>query len=337
MVDLSISHSLKDILMRKSVSWLAGAVIATAALSAQAQTKWDLPSAYSPSIFHVENLVEFSKDVAQASKGKLNITVHANASLYKAPEIKRAVQGNQAQLGEILLVNFANEDPIFELDGLPFLVSSYAGARKLADIQKSYLEKKLASQGMMLLFTVPWPPQGIFTNRDLKTVADMKGLKWRAYSPATSKIAELVNAQPVTIQAAELSQAMATGVIDSYMSSSATGVDTKTYEYIKKFFDTQAWIPKNAILMNKKAFDALDADTKKAVLEAGARAEARGWKLSEAKTKEYLAAWTKNGGQIIPPSPELTKGLNDIGQKMLADYLKKAGKDGQAIVDALKK
>lgn len=323
--------------MRKSVSLLAGMLIASAGFVAQAQTKWDLPSAYSPTNFHVENLVEFSKDVAEASKGKLNITVHANASLYKAPEIKRAVQGNQAQLGEILLVNFANEDSVFELDGVPFLVSSYAGARKLADIQKSYLEKKLAAQGMTVLFTVPWPPQGIFTNRDLKSVADMKGLKWRAYSPATSKIAELVGAQAVTIQAAELSQAMATGVIDSYMSSSATGVDTKTYEYIKKFYDNQAWIPKNAILMNKKAFDALDADTRKAVLDAGARAEARGWKISEAKTAEYLAAWTKNGGQLVTPSAELTKGLNEIGQKMLADYLKKAGPDGQAIVDALKK
>lgn len=323
--------------MRKTLSLLAGALIASAGFTAQAQTKWDLPSAYPASIFHVENLNEFAKDVAQASKGKLNITVHANASLYKAPEIKRAVQGNQAQLGEILLVNFANEDPIYQLDGLPFLVSSYAGAKKLADIQKPYLEKKLASQGMMLLFTVPWPPQGIFTNRDLKSVADMKGLKWRAYSPATSKIAELVGAQPVTIQQAELSQAMATGVIDSYMSSSATGVDSKTYEYIKKFYDNQAWIPKNAILMNKKAFDALDADTKKAVLEAGARAEARGWKLSEAKTNEYLAAWTKNGGQIVTPSAELTKGLNEVGKKMLDEYLKKAGKDGQAIVDALKK
>ena len=323
--------------MRKSVFWLAGAMIATAALSAQAQTKWDLPSAYPAANFHVENLVEFTKDVSQASKGKLNITVHPAASLYKAPEIKRAVQGNQAQLGEILLVNFANEDPIYELDGLPFLVSSYAGARKLADIQKPYLEKKLAAQGMMLLFTVPWPPQGIFSNRDLKSVADMKGLKWRSYSPATAKIAELVGAQPVTIQAAEVSQAMATGVMDSMISSSATGVDTKTYEYIKKFYDNQAWIPKNAVIMNKKAFDALDEATRKALLAEAAKAEERGWKTSEAKTNEYLAAWTKNGGQVIQPSAELTKGLNEIGQKMLADYLKKAGKDGQAIIDALKK
>jgi TRAP-type transport system periplasmic protein len=323
--------------MRKTLSVVVASLLATVGFSAQSQTKWDLPTAYPPTIFHTENLVEFSKDVAKATGGKLNITVHPNASLYKAPEIKRAVQGNQAQLGEILLVNFGNEDPIFELDGVPFLVNSYAGAKKLAAIQKPYLEKKLASQGMMLLFAVPWPPQGIFANRDLKTVADMKGLKWRAYSPATAKIAELVGANPVTIQVAELSQAMATGVMDSMISSSTTGVDSKIYEYIKKFYDNKAWIPKNAVIMNKKAFDALDEGTRKALLAEAAKAEERGWKISEAKTNESLAAWAKNGGQVIQPSAELTKGLNEIGQKMLADYLKKAGKDGQAIVDALKK
>jgi TRAP-type C4-dicarboxylate transport system substrate-binding protein len=323
--------------MRKTLSIVVASLLATVGFSAQSQTKWDLPTAYPPTIFHTENLVEFSKDVAKATGGKLNITVHSNASLFKAPEIKRAVQGNQAQLGEILLVNFGNEDPIFELDGVPFLVNSYAGAKKLAAIQKPYLEKKLASQGMMLLFAVPWPPQGIFANRDLKTVADMKGLKWRAYSPATAKIAELVGANPVTIQVAELSQAMATGVMDSMISSSTTGVDSKIYEYIKKFYDNKAWIPKNAVIMNKKAFDALDEATRKALLAEAAKAEERGWKISEAKTNESLAGWTKNGGQVIQPSAELTKGLNEIGQKMLADYLKKAGKDGQAIVDALKK
>ncbi len=323
--------------MRKTLSIVVASLLATVGFSAQSQTKWDLPTAYPPTIFHTENLVEFSKDVAKATGGKLNITVHSNASLFKAPEIKRAVQGNQAQLGEILLVNFGNEDPIFELDGVPFLVNSYAGAKKLAAIQKPYLEKKLASQGMMLLFAVPWPPQGIFANRDLKTVADMKGLKWRAYSPATAKIAELVGANPVTIQVAELSQAMATGVMDSMISSSTTGVDSKIYEYIKKFYDNKAWIPKNAVIMNKKAFDALDEATRKALLAEAAKAEERGWKISEAKTNESLAGWTKNGGQVIQPSAELTKGLNEIGQKMLADYLKKAGKDGQVIVDALKK
>ena len=203
-------------------------------------TKWDLPTAYAAANFHTENVQQFANDVDKATGGKLKIQVHAGASLFKAPEIKRAVQGGQAQAGEILLVNFENENALFGLDGIPFLATSYGDAMKLYKASKPALEKALAAQGIKLLFTVPWPPQGIFTNKQLNSAADMKGLKWRAYSPATAKLAELVGAQPVTIQVAELSQAMATGVINSYMSSGATGFDTKTYKHIKNWYDTQA-------------------------------------------------------------------------------------------------
>ncbi|MGV3494752.1 MAG: TRAP transporter substrate-binding protein DctP, partial [Ramlibacter sp.] len=177
---------------------------------AVAQTKWDLPAAYPAGNFHTQNLEQFAADVDKLSGGKLKIQVHANASLFKAPEIKRAVQGGQAQIGEILLVNFQNEWQVFGADGIPFLADSYDSAAKLWRAQKPMIEKKLGEQGMMVLYAVAWPPQGIYTKRTLNSAADMKGLKWRAYSPATARIAELVGAQPVTVQAAELSQAMAT-------------------------------------------------------------------------------------------------------------------------------
>ena len=211
---------------RCAVLATAGLAAALVAVPASAQTKWDLPSAYPASNFHTENLQQFANDVEKASGGKLRIQLHPGASLFKAPEIKRAVQGNQAQAGEILLVNYENEDPLYGLDGIPFLATSYAEAFKLYKASRKALDDKLAKQGMMLLYTVPWPPQGIYTNRTLNSAADMKGLKWRAYSPATAKIAELVGAQPMTVQAAEVSQALATGVIDSYMSSGSTGYDS---------------------------------------------------------------------------------------------------------------
>ena len=312
----------------------AGLVLSLPAMAAQAQAAWDLPSGYPASNFHVENLKQFAQDVASLSGGKLRITIHDNASLYKAPEIKRAVQGNQAQLGEILLTNYANEDPVYELDGLPFLASGYDAAWKLYQAQKPFLEKKLESQGMMLLYTVAWPPQGVFANKDIAQIRDMQGLKWRAYSPVTARIAELVGAQPVTVQQAELAQAMATGVIDSYMSSASTGYDTKTYEYIKKFYDTQAWLPKNAVIANRRAFDALDADTQQALRKAAEAAETRGWKLSQEKNKWYQEQLAANGMEIVAPTVELKEGLGEIGKRMVGDWLKKAGGDGQAMIDA---
>jgi TRAP-type C4-dicarboxylate transport system substrate-binding protein len=314
---------------------LAAAAIGFAFASAVgAQTKWDLPTAYPANNFHTENIQQFANDVDKATGGKLKIQVHPNASLFKAPEIKRAVQGGQAQIGEILLVNFENEDPLYGIDGIPFLATSYGESLKLYKASRKALDERLAKQGMKLLYVVPWGPQGIYTKRTLNSVADMKGLKWRAYSPATSKIAELVGAQPVTVQAAEVSQALATGVVDSYMSSGATGFDSKTYEHIKNWYDTQAWLPKNAIIVNAKAFESLDKPAQQAVLKAAADAESRGWKLSEEKNNWYLDQLKSKGMVIVKPSEQLTADLRRVGNVMLAEWQRKAGDEGRKVIDA---
>ena len=302
-----------------------------------AQTKWDLPAAYPATNFHTENLTQFAADVDKASGGKLKIQVHANASLFKAPEIKRAVQGGQAQIGEILLANFQNEWQVFGVDGVPFLADSYDSAKKLWGVQKPVLEKKLGEQGMMVLYAVAWPPQGIYTKRTLASAADMKGLKWRAYSPATARIAELEGATPVTVQAAELGQAMATGVIDSYMSSGSTGFDSKTFEHIKNWYDTQAWLPKNAVIVNKASFDALDAPTKQALLKAAADAEVRGWAASQKANGETLEKLKANGMQILTPPAALKADMKKVGDTMLTEWLDKAGPEGKQLVDAFRK
>jgi len=321
-------------LIAVTVSMAVSSLIAT---SVSAQTKWDLTAAYAAGNFHTENLVQFANDVDKASGGKLKITVHANASLFKAPEIKRAVQSGQAQLGEVLLVNFENEWPVYGLDGIPFLATSYKEAFKLYQAQKPVLDKKLAEQGMMMLYAVAWPPQGLYTKKEVSSVADMRKIKWRAYSPSTAKIADLIGAQPVTVQAAELSQALATGVVEAYMSSGSTGFDTKTYEHLKYWYDTQAWLPKNAVLVNRKAFEALDKATQDAVMKAGADAEKRGWKISEEKNDFYKKALAEKGMKILPPSPKLTADFKQVGGIMLEDWVKKAGPEGKAITDAYRK
>ncbi len=317
-------------------SFLAAAAL-LAAGSALAQTKWDLPAAYPATNFHSENLAQFAAEIDKASGGKLKITVHPNASLFKAPEIKRAVQGGQAQIGEILLTAYQNEWPIFGADGLPFLADSYDESMKLYKAQKPLLEKKLGEQGMMLLYSVAWPPQGIYTKKPLASAADLKGIKWRAYSPATARIAELVSAQPVTVQAAEFAQALATGVVESTMTSGATGVDSKLYEHLKYYYDTQAWLPKNAVIVNKAAFDALDKPTQAAVLKAAADAEARGWTASQKVNTDTLEKLKANGMQVQPPAAQLKTDMQKVGETMLKEWLDKAGAEGKTLVDAYRK
>lgn len=320
-------------------SAIFGATVTAVAtfLPAMAQTKWDLAAAYPASNFHSENLVQFAKDVDAATAGKLKITVHANASLFKAPEIKRAVQGGQAQVGEILLANFQNEWQIFGLDGLPFLATSYAQSFKLYQAQKPFLSKKLDEQGMFLLYSVAWPPQGLFAKKAINSAADLKGIKWRGYSPATNRIAELVGAQPVTVQAAEFSQALATGVVESTMTSSATGMDSKLYENLTHYYDNSAWLPKNAVVVNKRAFNALDAATQAAVRKAAADAEVRGWKRSEKVTAEATAALKANGVQVLAPSKALSDDMNKVGATLLKEWLAKTGPDGAALIEAYRK
>ncbi|HXF45782.1 MAG TPA: TRAP transporter substrate-binding protein [Burkholderiaceae bacterium] len=321
----------------RTVRALAAAALTAATATAAAQIKWDLPAAYPASNFHTENLVQFAKDVEKLSGGKLTITVHPNASLFKAPEIKRAVQGGQAQLGEILISNFANEHPLYGIDVLPFVATSYEAARKLDRASRPALEKLLASQGIKLLYTVPWPPQGLYSKKPLNSASDLKGVKFRAYNPATAKIAEMFGAQPVTIQAAELSQAMATGVVESYISSGSTGYDTKTFEHLKYWYDTQAWLPKNAVIVNQKALDALDKATRDAVLKAAADAEQRGWALSQEKNRWYVDQLKANGMNVLPPPPRMTEEFKKVGDELVEEWLKKAGADGKAILDAYRK
>ena len=313
------------------------ATVALAAGAAQAQTKWNLPAAYPADNPHSENLVLFAKDVEAATGGKLQITVHAGASLFKAPEIKRAVQTGQAQMGEILLSIHENEDPIYGIDVVPFMATSFPDAMKLYKASKPAIEKKLAAQGIMLLFAVPWAPQGIYAKKDLNTIEDMKGLKWRAYNVGTARIGEIVGAQSVTVQAAELPQALATGVVNSFMSSGGTGYDSKAWETLTHFYDTQAWIPKDYTIMNKAAFDALDKPTQEAILKAAAAAEPRGWKMWQDKANWYLEQLKAKGMKVQPPSEALATGFKKVGEQLTQDWLKKAGADGQAIVEAYKK
>lgn len=327
----------KDFIKGLLVAGVAAGALAFGSFGAAAQTKWNLPNAYPADNPHTENLVLFAKDVEAATGGKLSITVHANAALFKAPEIKRAVQTGQAQMGEILMSIHENEDPVYGIDVVPFLATSFADSRKLYTASKAAIEKKLDSQGIKLLFMVPWAPQGVYAKKDINTIEDMKGLKWRSYNVGTARLGELLGMQSVTIQAAELPQALATGVVNSFMSSGGTGYDSKVWESLTHFYDTQAWIPKDATFVNKAAFNALDQATQDAILKSAAAAEERGWKMWQEKAGWYLDQLKAKGMKVQAPSPELAAGFKKAGDTLTADWLKKAGADGQAIVDAYKK
>lgn len=315
---------------------LAG-MLAGLPLTAGAQTKWDMPTPYPDGNFHTQNIRQFADDIAKATGGKLSITVHSNQSLFKHPEIKRAVQSQQVPIGEVLISVLSNEDPVFGVDNVPFLATDYDQAKKLWDASRSAIESRLDKQGLMLLYAVPWPPQGLYTKKDVNSVSDLKGVKFRAYSPQTSRLAELMGAVPTTVQAAEVAQAFATGLVDAMVTSAATGVDTQAWDYVNHYYDTQAWLPKNMVIVGKRAFARLDPSAQEAVKTAAAEAEKRGWAMSRSLNDELVAKLKANGMTVQPPSPQLKKELQAIGETMTEEWVKATGQDGAAIIEKYRK
>lgn len=307
-------------------------VLGSNAAPVAAKERWDLPTAYPASNFQTQNLVQFVEEIKKAPGVDLEITLHPNASLYKAPEIKRAIQGGQVQIGEFAMLGHENEWPIFGADSQPFLATSYEDAMKLYQAQKPFLEKKLAEQGMLLLYTAPWPPQGLYSVKPINSVEDLRGLKFRSYSPSTAHLAELLRAQPVTVQAAELTQALATGVIDVFMTSPNTGVDGKFWETVKYFYDVQGWLPKNAVVVNKKSFDALDETTQNAIIKAAAEAETRGWEMSFEENRKAIETLKSNGMTVAKPSADLHEGLRKVGAIITERWSEKSGTEGKSML-----
>ncbi len=314
----------------------AGAVIAGFSWTAQAAT-WDMPTPYGETNFHTVNIKKFADDVKAATGGKLDIKVHSGGSLIKHPEIKNAVRGGQVPIGEFLLSRLSNESPVYGVDSVPFLASNYDQARKLWQASKAKTEELLKRQGLQVLYAVPWPPQGLYAKKDVGSLADLKGLKFRAYNAATERVAQLAGAVPTQIEVPDIPQAFATGRVEAMITSPSTGANTKAWDYVSNFYHMQAWMPKNIIVVNAKAFAKLDKGTQDAVMAAAKTAEMRGWEASKAETDSKIAMLKKNGMKVSPPSSALTGELQKIGETMTMEWAKQAGGDGAAILDAYRK
>jgi TRAP-type C4-dicarboxylate transport system substrate-binding protein len=302
--------------------------------TAHAQTKWDMPTPYSDGEFHTRNVKTFVEDVQKASGGKLEIVVHSNGSLIKHPDMLRAVSTGQVNIAEFLLGQFGNEDPVFAADNVPFVAAGYDNAWKFYQAQKPVLEKSLQKRNLRLLYSVAWPGQGFYTKEPLKSVADLKGTKFRTYSPLTARLAELLGASPTVVQVPEVPQMFATGAIQAMITSSATGTSTKAWEFVKNYYKTSAFHPKNVVVVNQRGFSRLPKDQQDALVKAAATAEKRGWEMSKAREKEGDETLAKNGMSVRDPDAKMQAAFQKIGAQMAQEWEKQAGAEGQAILKA---
>ena len=299
----------------------------------QAQT-WDMPTPYGDTTFHTINIRDFAKDVSGATDGKLEIAVHSAGSLFPHSEIKNAVRSGQVPIGEFFLSTLANEDLAFGVDSQPFLATSYDQAVKLWAAQKPVITELLAKQGLMPLFSVPWPAQGLYTNGEIKTVDDLAGLRFRAYNPALEEFAMMAKAAPVQVEASDIAQAFTTGQVQAMITSPSTGANSKAWDFVDTYTKIDAWLPKNIVVVNKRAFDRLSADEQSAVMAAAAKAETRGWEMSKKEAADKIAVMQENGMHIVDPSPELEAGLQKIGDEMLVKWKEKASPEAMNVLQA---
>lgn len=317
------------------VAALAAPVFVFAGTAARAIV-WDMATPYAEGNFHTRNIQEFARDVAAATDGELTIRVHAGGGLIRHPEIKNAVRGGQIALGEFLLSRLSNEDPVFQLDSIPFLAADYDRARHLWAVSRPAIEARFRRQGLAVLFAVPWPPQGLFADRPLASVLDLRGLKFRAYNAATERFAQLAGAVPAQIEVPDIPHAFATGRVEAMMTSPSTGADTKAWDYVSHYYHAQAWLPKNVVVANGRALAALPERVLAAVRAAAARAEVRGWTMSMAETEEKLAILRASGMSVSAPGRTLARELEEIGAIMTRDWRERAGTEGEAILTAFR-
>jgi TRAP-type C4-dicarboxylate transport system substrate-binding protein len=307
--------------------------VATGVQAADAIT-WDMPTPYPDKTFHTQNIMQFADEVRQATNGRLDIKIHSAGSLFKHPEIKNAVRGGQVPIGEFFVSLLSNENPVFGADSQPFLATNYEDAEKLWQAQKPIITGLLEKQSLMPLFSVAWPPQGLYTKKPINTVEDLKGIKFRTYNATLEKLANLVGAAPTQVEVPDIPQAFATGRVEAMITSPSTGADSKAWDFVSHFTDIQAWVPKNIVVVNQRAFQKLDQDIQQAVLTAAANAEKRGWEMSRKENSDQIAVLKDNGMTVIEPSEELMAGLKKVGEEMLVEWKQAAGAEGETLLQA---
>jgi TRAP-type C4-dicarboxylate transport system substrate-binding protein len=322
---------------RITTSFSALLLLAPLASTAVAAEMWDMPTAYPATNFQTVNAQEFSVCVSKGTNGDITIVLHPNGSLFKGNDIKRAVQTGQTQIGERLLSAHENENPVFGTDSIPFLATSYEDSVSLYQAARPELDRALDDQGLKLLYSVPWPAQGLYFNKDVNSVADMAGMKVRAYNKSSARVAALTGMTPVSLEAAEISQGMAAGVINSLITSAVTGKDSKVWEQLKNFYQVKAWMPRNSVIINKDVWSALSKEKQNVLLDCATKAEAAGLVKSKAADEEALSALKSNGIKVLPPSEKFASELAKVGETIAGEWVANAGDAGKNIMVRFKK
>ena len=298
---------------------------------AWAQSEWKLATGYGAASFQTENIRQFAQDVQAATAGRVRIGVHPNNTLVPMARIAQEVAGGTVEAGEVILSSLAAQMPLAEADSVPFIVGSYADAQRLWAYQRPLIEREFARRGLVALYAVPWPAQGLYAKQPVRSTRDLRGLNMRTYNATTERIAELVGAHPVQVAMSEVGPALAAGRFDTMVTSSVTGAENKVSAHLKYFYAIYAWMPKNIVFVNRRVFEALAPADRDAVLKAAGAAETRGWAMSEEADRRALAQLAKEGMTVEPAPLELRQELRRYGERFSLEWLRKVPQEANLL------
>ncbi|WP_148252129.1 TRAP transporter substrate-binding protein [Aidingimonas lacisalsi] len=319
--------------MRKTLLLAATTTCSALALTTAQAAEWNLATPYGDASFHTQNTKQFAEDVAAATDGELTINVHSGGSLVEHGEIKSSVRRGTIQAGEIFLSTLSNESPIYEVDTLPGVAGSYEDAYRLWEVTKPVISDLFAQEGLMPLYAVAWPAQGIYTDFELTDPDEFEGLRVRAPNINTQRFIENLGGSPTETEESDIPNAFSTGRVDAMITSSSTGNAMTAWDYVSHYTDANLWLPKNIVFVSRDAYQQLDSETQQALMDAVAQAEERGWEMSREDNEASLQALQDNGITVSQPNDAVADALQSAGDTLYDSWLERADQRAEQVLE----
>jgi len=282
--------------------------------------KMDLNAKYGANNFHTKGAEQFSALVKDYSKGSVDIVVHAGSSLIKGNPLK-AVKDGTVAMTDMFIPFTSGGGKVFGISALPFIAQSYDDAYRLYQISKPAYEKTAKKWNQKLLYSVTWPPSGFYSNKAMTSITDFKGAKTRTYDKNSAAFVNQAGGNAVALPWGEVYSSLRTGMVNSVITSSASGKDGKFWEVLNNFTKINYAYPLQAVTINLDYWNSLSKDQKNAMLKAADEIEKSQWEASRQENKIALETLKKNGMDVSEASPKLKAELDKIANDLLEKYL----------------
>lgn len=289
-----------------------------------------------PPSHHISKCIHFFADkVAEKTGGKMKVNVADSGSLYSDAQILEAVQEGLVEVGLVGTYKWGGQVPAADVFDLPFLFVDLSSPKKFLDAGAAdILDAEFNKKGVKNLFWVDYGFIQMWNNvHPLHSPKDFEGLTLRSYSAGDSVTLKALGAAPTLISSAEMYMAIQQGTVKGATTGMPAAVSRKIYEVCKYLTIANYSTAQFTVQANLEWWESLDADTQKAILEAGKEAEVF---LREAVAASEGAAEkvVRDAGlEVNTLTAEERAQMVEATKSVWDAYVARAGETGQKLVD----